>query len=71
MHFSEWRGFVVNTVAMTFQIVGKTVIKPVVFVSRIRYNSGLYTFGSHRGGSYLASFHWKNLPGNVVSIKMG
>ena len=35
MHFSEWRGFVVNTVAMTFQIVGKTVTKPVVFVSRI------------------------------------
>ena len=71
MHSSEWRGSVVNTVAITFQIVGETVTKPVVFVSRIRQNSGFYNLGCQRSGSYFASFHWTNVPGNVVSIKMG
>ena len=36
MHFSEWPGFLVKTVAMTFQIMKKTVAEPAVFVSRIR-----------------------------------
>ena len=36
MHFSEWLGFVVKSVAMTFQIMKKTVAEPVVFVSRGR-----------------------------------
>ena len=35
MHYGEWPGFVVNTVAMTFQIMEKTVAEPVVFASRI------------------------------------
>ena len=34
-HFSEWPGFVINTVAMTFPIMRKTVAEPVVFVSKI------------------------------------
>ena len=36
MRFSEWLGFVVKSVAMTFQIMKKTVAEPVVFVSRGR-----------------------------------
>ena len=55
MHFSEWPGFVVKTVAMTFQIMKKTVAEPVVFVSRIRKKTGFYNFGSRRSGSYFAS----------------
>ena len=55
MHFSEWLGFVVKTVAMTFQIMKKTVAEPVVFVSRIRKKTGFCSFGPHRSGSYFAS----------------
>ena len=56
-------GFVVNTVAMTFQIPEKkkkkkTVAKLVVLISWIRWNSGFHNFGCHRSGSYFASFCW-------------
>ena len=54
MHFSEWPGFVVKIVAMTFQIVKKTVAEPVLLVSRIMWNTGFYNFGSRRSGSYFA-----------------